>query len=352
MSPGNRDNRSIGFKWWCHTFRADSRSGGELILEAQLADSLRRESNLDVIQLEPSDYARFDSFPTLLQTGVDVHGSHGLFYWLRTRGAGILVRNDRTAAVLAWRPDFGSLVVVRPVGDPDAIAEVFGVVRKVVSNTWPGISLVAWYCTDAVADRMVDRGWIASPSPLLSDALLDDEAYPEVLIVTDPAEMPSGGEYRTIRKAILRYSGSCFYFASTTPIRCGESEFIINKTARTRHFGGRESDFNKSVVAALDFPYHDQAVYHYLFRDSELVGFAITGNTTGISHGYYLGTIRSSRISTYFHWRIYQEERRRGALAYNLGGSESESLHLFKTQTFPDHILRRTRVLYFPSDWG
>jgi hypothetical protein len=320
-------------------------------LEVELAASLRRESNLDVIELSPPDYARFDNFPTLLQAGVDVHGSHGLFYWLRTRGSGIVVRNDRAAAVVAWRPDFGSLVVLRPVGDPDAIAELFCVVRKVVSNTWPSISLVARYCTGAVADLMVERGWVASPSPLLSDALLDDEAFPEVVIVADPVEIPSGSKYRMIRKAVLRHGGDCFYFSSTTLVGCGESEFILSKAARTRHCGGSESDFNESVVAALNFSNHPQVIYHYLFHDGALVGFAITGNTTGVSHGYYLGTIRSSRISTYFHWRIYREVRRRGALAYNLGGSESESLHLFKTQTFPDHIVRRTKVLYFLPGW-
>lgn len=326
--------------------------GGQLTLEVKLAASLRRESNFDVIRLSSPDYARFGSFPTLLQAEVDVHGSHGLFYWLRTRGAGILVRSDHAATVLAWRPDFGSLVVLRPVGDADAIAELFCVIGKIVSNTWPGIPLVARYCTDSVADRMVDRGWVSSPSPWLSDALLDDEAYPEVLIVADPAEIPLGSKYRAIRKAIFRHSDDCFYFASTTPVGCGESEFIMNKTARTHHPGGRESSFNGSVIAALNISFHDQTVYHYLFRNNQLVGFAITGDTTGVSHGYYLGTIRSSRISTYFHWQIYREVRRRGASAYNLGGSESESLHLFKMQTFPDHILRRTKVLYFRTDWG
>lgn len=291
-------------------------------MEVELADSLRRESSLDVVSLSAADYVRFDIFPTLLQADKDVHGSHGLFYWLKARGAGVSVRNDRAAAILAWRLDLGGLVVLRPVGDLDAIADLFDVVRKVVSNTWPGMSLVARYCTDAVADLVVNRGWVVPPRSLLSHALLDDEAYPEVLMVADPVEMPPGGKYRTIRKAILRYRGDCSYFAAVAPIGCGEAEFIMNKTARTRCFGRREIDFNESVVAALNSSHHTQLRYHYLFHGNELAGFAITGNTTGISHGYYLGTINSSRISTYFHWQIYREERRRGALAYNLGGSE------------------------------
>jgi hypothetical protein len=319
-----------------------------VVLEIKLADSLRRQSDLDVIQLSKADYARFDLFPTLLQAGVDVHGSHGLFYWLRTRGRGICVRNDRAGAVLAWRPDVGSLLVLRPVGDLDAIVDLFDIVRKVISNAWPGMSLVARYCIDAVADRMVDRGWIAQSGPFLSDALLDDEAYPEILIVADPVDMPPGSKYRAIRKAIHRYRDDCTYFASTVPIGRGEQEFIMNKTARTHHFDMREIDFNNSVATTLNLSHHGQVHYHYLFHCDNFAGFAITGNTTGVSHGYYLGTIKSSRISAYFHWLIYQEERRRGALAYNLGGSENASLHIFKTQTFPDHTLRRTKVLQFP----
>jgi hypothetical protein len=318
-----------------------------VILEVKLADCLRRQSDLDVIPLSEADYARFDFFPTFLQVGVDVHGSHGLFYWLRTRG-GICIRNDRAGVVLAWRPDVGSLLVLRPVGNLEAIVDLFDVVRKVISNAWPGVALVARYCTDVVADRMVDRGWIAQSGSSLSDALLDDEAYPEVLIVADPADMPSGGKYRSIRKAIHRYRDGCTYFASSVPIGYGEEEFVMNKTARTRHFDEREIEFNKSVAAALNFSHHRQVCYHYLFQGGNLAGFAITGNTTGVSHGYYLGTIKLSRISAYFHWLIYREERRRGALAYNLGGSENTSLHVFKTQTFPDHAQRRTRVLQFP----
>lgn len=334
--------------WKCHTFRAGHESGGGLTLEVKLADSLRRESNLDVIRLAPPDYARFDIFPTLLQAGIDVHGSHGLFYWLRARGAGILIRNDRAATVLAWRPDFGSLVVLRPVGEPDAIAELFCAVGKVVSNTWPGISLVARYCTDAVTDRLVDRGWISPPSPLLSDALLDDEAYPEVIITADPLEMPTGKRGNLVRKAIHLNTDSYSYCTSSAPIGCGEAEFILVQAARAGHYDSQERSFNEALLTALHFHHHHAITYHYLFCGDHLSGFAITANTAGISHVYYVGTTKTSRLSAYFQWKIYLEERRKGALALNLGGSETEPLHTFKVRTFPKHDLRQTTILATP----
>ena len=79
---------------------------GESVLGAKLADSLRRESSLDVVPLSTADYVRLDIFPTLLQVDEDIHGSHGLFYWLRTRGAGVSVRNialpPSLRGVLIW----------------------------------------------------------------------------------------------------------------------------------------------------------------------------------------------------------------------------------------------------------
>lgn len=55
------------------------------------------------------------------------------------------------------------------------------------------------------------------------------------------------------------------------------------------------------------------------------------------------------RLAGYFLWLIYLQQWRSGAYALNLGGSETASLHQFKTHTLPEHVLQATRALQHPG---
>lgn len=191
-------------------------------------------------------------------------------------------------------------------------------------------------------------GSLPIASPWLPGMPLDDEMYPEVLVTLDTEGLPKGRGYRPVRNAFHRYSESYFYYSASTPLDCGEEDFIKNLTARSSRYDSQEKEFNDSLLAFLKFRWNGVR-YHYLLYRGTMAGFAITANTTGISHLYYAGIVKQTILSIYFRWQIYLEERRRGAKAFNLGGSEIKSLHVFKTNTFPDHEIQRTAILQYPG---
>lgn len=301
--------------------------------------------NLHTTDISTMVKARMDAFPSFVQAGVDVHGSHGFFYWLRARGKGVIIRASNAGLALTWRPDVGSFVALRPVGERDAVVDLLDAVAKITLTRWPSLPFIARYCSSVVANRMVGRGWDLPLHPWLPDEPFDDETYPEVIVTADPLEMPTGKHGNLVRKAINLNADNYSYRTASTLIGCGEEEFIMAQTARADHYDDQERSFNEALLTALRFRCHHAITYHYLFHGDRLSGFAVTANTTGISHIYYVGTSKASRLSVYFQWKIYLEERRKGALALNLGGSETKSLHIFKVRTFPKHDLRRTMIL-------
>jgi hypothetical protein len=320
---------------------------GSTKVDHELAELLRHEPGLHVAEMSTLADARSPMFPTFLQAGTDVHGSHGLFYWLRARGKGLFLWTDNAGIVLTWRPDVGRLVALRPIGELDAVVDLLDTVAKLTSIRWPCVPLVARYCSNAVATRLVKRGWARPSRPWLPDMPLDDEAYPEVVITGTPLETPNGRQYKFVRNAAYRHAARYSYHASSAPIDYGEAKFITTQTARVDRYDEQEKSFNAVLLGALNFRHHYGITYRYPFRGRQLSGFAITSNTTGVSHRYFTGTPKVSCLSTYFHWKIYIEERRRGALALNLGGSETESLHVFKIRTFPEHVLQQTTILQY-----
>jgi hypothetical protein len=310
---------------------------------------LPARADLKVCELFASAHSSADLLPTFLQADHDVHGSHGLFYWLRARGRGQIIANDAAAMVLAWRADVGRLAAFRPVGDRDAIVDLLEVVAEAAGATRPVVPLVARYCSPPVADRLQQRGWRALSSPWQPLAHADDETYPEVIVTAPAVEVPPGQRYKPLRQAIALHSRHCDYHASPVPIGHGETVFVTTAAARAAVYDDHELGFNHALLASLHTGRHDGLTYHYLARQGRLAGFAITANLTGIAHGYYLATANLPRLTSYFLWLIYLQQRRSGAYALNLGGSETASLDQFKTRTFPDHRLQATRALQHPA---
>lgn len=304
--------------------------------------TLRRRSGFEVSELaEPN---RADLLPTWLQDGADVHGSHGMFYWLRARGRGYVVSTGNAAAVLTWRADVGRLVVLRPVGGTDAVVALLEQLADAAVSAGLPCPLVVRYCAHQVACRLGELGWAPMADPWHRSAPLDDEAHPEVIVTAPPIEVPAGQRYKPIREAIVRHAAGHTYLCSPVPLGLGEAELVESNSARVAGYDGHERGFNAAVLASLTTRRHDWLTYHYLIRDG-LAGFAVTGNVTGIAHGYYLAAREVPRLATYLLWLIYLQQRRAGAAALNLGGSETRSLHAFKVRTFPDHRLQPTTML-------
>jgi hypothetical protein len=318
------------------------------MIPATLAVGLPRRPDLKARTLSRSELSRTDLLPTFLQADHDVHGSHGLFYWLRARGHGQIVATDNAAVVLAWRGDVGRLAALRPVGDCDAVVDLLDGLAHAAAAIRPPVPLVARYCSRPVADRLEQRGWHALTSPWHPAAPADDETYPEVIVTAPAVEVPAGQRYKPLRQAIALHYRHCGYHASPTPLGCGETT-IITTAARGAGYDDHEIGFHHALLASLHTGGHDGLTYHYLTRHGGLAGFAITADLTGIAHGYYLATENRPRLASYFLWLIYLQQRRSGAHALNLGGSETASLHQFKTRTFPDHRLQATRALQHPG---
>lgn len=316
------------------------------MMHATVSKSLRRCTELSVSALSVTDVHRADLLPTFLQAGLDVHGSHGLFYWLRARGRGVLVAGNDAAMVLAWRPDVGRLVAVRPVGEPDAVAAMLDLMAAALPAS---AELVARYCSAEVAARLRDLGWTGLRRPWHPYAPADDETFPEVIVTAPAVEMPGGPRYKPLREALYRHRGHYTYRATSSPLGIGEDRFIRRDAARAGRCDPSEAAFNEAVLHSLGAGRHDWLSYHYLIDGGRLAGFAINANLTGISHGYYLSTLDVPRLSTFFLWHIYLHQRRSGAFALNLGGSETATLFGFKTHTFPDHVLQHTTALQSPT---
>lgn len=315
-------------------------------MHAALSDTLRRRAGLTVLDLSAADLHRADLLPTFLQSDADVHGSHGLFYWLRARGRGTLVTSAGAGVVLTWRPDVGRLAAVRPVGEPGAAVALL---EAAASAAPAGVAFVVRYCAEDVTTRLRGRGWTAMPSPWRPDAPADDETFPEVIVTAPAVDLPGGQRYRPVREAVYRHHSRYVYRASAAPLGIGEARFIQRDAARAGGYDEHEAGFNAAVLTSLGAARHDWLTYHYLTQGERLAGFAITANITGIAHGYYLSALDVPRLTTFFLWHIYLHQRRSGAFALNLGGSEAASLHDFKTRTFPEHILQRTTVLQRPA---
>lgn len=319
-------------------------------MSTAVVEALRRRMCLDVADLGTADYNRADLLPTFLQTGADVHGSHGLFYWLRARGSGHILTTGDAAMILSWRRDVDRIVAFRPVGRLDAVVALLEAAGAAAAATDPLRPFVVRYCGSGVASRLWELGWTNLSAPWQPGAPQDDETHPEVIVTAPAVEFPPGQRYKSVREAIVRHGGRYTYTCAQTPLGIGEAEFIASDNSRVRHYDEHETSFNSAVLTSLDARRHDWLTYHYLTCDRQLAGFAITANVTGIAHGYYLSTRDVPRLTTYLLWLIYLQQRRTGASALNLGGSEAASLHGFKIRTFPDHIMQRTEVLQRPPN--
>jgi len=321
-------------------------------VHAALAEALRRRGGVRVLDLSVAEFNRADVLPTFLQSEVDVHGSHGLFYWLRARGRGAFVTSNDAGMMLTWRPDVRRLAAVRPVGDLDAVVALL---EAAAAHAPADVAFVVRYCAGDVAARLRERGWTGMRGRWRPDAPADDETFPEVILTAPVMDLPGGQGYRPVREAVSRHHGRYAYRASARPLGIGEARFIRREAARAGGYDEHEAGFTAAVLTSLDAARHDWLTYHYLSRGQRLAGFAITANITGIAHGYYLATLGVPRLTTFFLWHIYLQQRRSGAFALNLGGSETASLHEFKTRTFPEHVLQQTTVLQppdLPSDDG
>jgi hypothetical protein len=305
-----------------------------------------REHGLKTQDLIASDLSGPAFLPTFLQSDSDVHGSHGLFYWLRCRGNGIVVANGGAATVLTWRPDVGLMAAMRPVGD---LTQVISLLDAIASSVPLTVPFVARYCSADLAAELRSRNWKDPQRPWHPDAPADDETFPEVIVTAPITELPPGRRYKPIREAVYRHGGAYSYQASPSPLGMGEARFIECGAARAESYDEHENGFNDAVVSSLAAEHHDWLTYHYLANGSGLAGFAITANITGIAHGYYLSALDEPRLTAFFLWHIYLQQRHQGAYALNLGGSEQSSLYKFKTQTFPEHIVQRTQVLQSPA---
>jgi hypothetical protein len=317
-------------------------------IEKTLAAALRASPGLSVAPLSGHDCHRPGLLPTYLQEGRDVHGSHGLFYWLRARQRGLVVSGGNAAVILAWRPDVRRLAALRPVGAARAAASLLDTVAAAASVVLPDVPLLARYCGDPLADALLARRWQPFKGAWCPQAPLDDEAFPEVVITAEPSGLPPGRKYKSLREAITWHQDDYRFMASPHPLG-GEAQAITGSMTPVRPARAQEADFDAAVLAALGSGQHHGLAYHYLHHGTELAGWAVTGNTTGTSHGYYLWTARVPRLASYFLWQIYLHERHSGAAALNLGGSETQSLHNYKTGTFPGHELRKSTILCPPA---
>jgi hypothetical protein len=316
-------------------------------VDAVLAAALRAEAGAIITPLTRRNWHQTGLFPALVQAGRDVHGSHGLFYWLRARQRGWVVSQGHAAVVLAWRPDVRHLVALRPVGNAGTAADLLDTVIKVASVAAPRSRLVVRYCGQALATVLLARGWHGFGGVWCPGAPLDDEAFPEVIITADPADVPLGKGWKSLREAISWHHGHYRFHASSRLLGAAAQVPGLSSS-----LAGPSStpwaSFEAAVASALDGAKRAGLTYHYLHDGTQLAGFSIAGNTTGVAHGYYLWTARVPRLASYFLWQIYLHERRHGATAFNLGGSETSSLFSYKTRTFPGHLLQPTSILCPP----
>lgn len=283
-----------------------------------------------------------------MQGNIDVHGSHELFYWTRSRGHGLIVTSETAAVVVHYSSDMNRIVVLRPAGPTDAIVTLTSEVCTAIAASCDSKDIVVRYCGAELASELSKAGWTDLSRPLLPSAYADDETWPEVLIKSSPVEFPQGADGRRVRVAITRHHGRCDYRSELHLLDRGELDFILGGSSRSHVSDGFENNFNSAVVSFIKDGRYRNLRFHYLFRESTIIGFAVTGKTTHVAHSYYIGVIKEARLSTYFNWQIYLTEIRERASAFNMGGSEAESLYIYKSQTFGDHSVRVTKVLESP----
>ncbi|MGH8426076.1 MAG: hypothetical protein ACRER3_27545, partial [Pseudomonas fluorescens] len=284
-----------------------------------------------------------------MQGSIDVHGSHELFYWTRSRGQGLIVSSETAVVVVHYSPDMGRIVLLRPAGSVDAIIALIGEASAAIAVSCDSVDIVVRYCGTELVSALSKAGWKPLSRPLLPSAYADDETWPEVLIKSSPVVCPHGADGRPVRAAIARHQDRYEYRSERSLLDCGELDFILGGSSRSHISDGFENDFNSAVVSFIEEGEYRDLRFHYLFRESAIIGFGVTGRTTHVAHSYYTGVVKEARLSAYFLWQIYLTEAKEGASALNMGGSETKSLHIYKSQTFGDHSIRFTKVLEFPA---
>jgi len=68
-----------------------------------------------------------------MQGNIDVHGSHELFYWTRSRGQGLIVTSRTATVVVYYSPDMNRIVLLRPAGHIDAIVSLIDEVSTAIA---------------------------------------------------------------------------------------------------------------------------------------------------------------------------------------------------------------------------
>lgn len=323
--------------------------GKKAQIESEILAKLNSSGSTVFAQKLDANFDLKTSVSDYLQNGIDVHGSHPLFYWTRCRGEGVLVQSESAAVVLHYSLDLAKVVLMRPMGDAASIGALLTTLRNVLNEVLGGETVLLRYCSPILAGELRKSGWKSLPAPLFESAYADDETWPEVILESRPDEFPQGPRGRPVREAIFRHKGQYEYRAESEPLHCGELDFVLNGSFRSSFCDGYETDFNHAVVSFLKQGNCSNLTFHYLLRSSKLWGFGVTGNNTSIAHCYYSGVVKQARLTTYFFWQIYLNERKKGAQALNLGGSENHSLHQYKSKTFGDHALGITCILELGS---
>ncbi len=240
-------------------------------VDGVLAAELRAEAGTTITLLSRLNWHDTGLFPALMQAGQDVHGSHGLFYWLRARQRGWVITRGPAAVVVAWRPDVQRLVVLRPVGDAVAAADLLDTVTRAAALAVPGARLVARYCGQALAQVLLDRGWGRFSGVWSPGTPRDDEAHPEVIITGAPTGMPPGRHFESVREAVRWHHGAYRFHASSRLLTGGQQ--VPGLSAAQVHAGlGDAVSFEAAVASALDGRDRTQLTYHYLHHGSQARG--------------------------------------------------------------------------------
>jgi len=315
-------------------------------LEASLLEKLEAENG--GYEMKPLSDGLSEGFTcpsAFTQGGVEVHGSHPLFYWTRSRGEGFLISLGGATVLLHYSVEMKGFVLVRPVGNLDAISDLVNGIAEVVARSFAREKIVIRYCSFILTERLKREGWARLSSPLLDSAYADDETWPEVTLVGDYSNFLLGYKARPVRKSISRYNDLCGYRVEECPLEIGESDFILSGSYRATFCGDYEASFNRSLASFLKRGNHTGLRFHYLNFGSELWAFGITGRNTNFSHCYYSGVTKQPRLNTYLLWKMFTHERSLGAQGLNLGGSEVHSLYTYKANTFPAYHVNATHVL-------
>jgi len=266
-------------------------------------------------------------------------GFHPLFYFQRARGDIFVIEDNDVTLVCSNRLDVKKFIIIRPIGN---IASIVNTLKKLSSHFIDeyGFFYIK-YANEELKTILNNEFNISFDFFWSGNSLFDDETYPQIqydLMEVNDIAISKRSKHRWIRQCIKSFKSSIYHkklvysqiefekLLNFSKINVPKS--IKNKIQSLNEFYG----FVNSTFDGIT-KYNKNIDFHIFLNNlDEIVGILISAHKEAHVDVYFLSHKNLPKLSTFILVTVMKYYLDKGASYFCVGGSETESLHLFKEQ--------------------